>query len=237
MWRPFPENQNKYCRYHKDVGHTTEECITFKDKIEKLICRGYLQDYINGRRARPQNHAPEAEPLHEIWTIFGGPHFTGETCGAQERYVREMKSRPLTNVHSVDKWPAKQYKGENDNITFKESDAHLIHHPHHDALVIKAMMANNNVYGILVDNGSSVDILYYQAFQRMGLRDNDLRPSPNPIYRFTGDSVVPVGVITLPLTIGEYPRERDGGLLGDQSTIGLQCSTWQAIVEGIKGGH
>ena len=63
------------------------------------------------------------------------------------------------------------------------------------------MMANNNVYKIVVDNGSSVDILYYQAFQRMGLRDSDLRPSPNPIYGFTRDSVVPVGVITLPLTV------------------------------------
>ena len=71
----------------------------------------------------------------------------------------------------------KQCKGEDDDITFKESDANLIHHPHCDALVIKAMMANNNVYRILVDNRSSVDILYYQAFQRMSLRDSDLRPS------------------------------------------------------------
>ena len=107
----------------------------------------------------------------------------------------------------MDKRPAKQYKGENNDITFKESDAHLVHHPNCDALVIKAMMANNNVYRILVDNRSSVDILYYQAFQRMGTKDSDLRPSPNPIYGFIGDSVVPAGVITLPLTVGEYPRE------------------------------
>ena len=70
----------------------------------------------------------------------------------------------------MDKRPAKQFKGENDDIIFKESDAHLIHHPHCDALVIKAMMANNNVPRIVVDYGSSVDILYYQAFQRMGLK-------------------------------------------------------------------
>ena len=178
-----------------------------KDEIEKLIRRGYLHDYINGRRPRLQNEAPEAEPRHEIWTIFSRPHFAGETCGAQERYVRETKSRLLTNVHTVDKRPTKQCKRENDDITFKESDAHLILHPHCDALVVKAMMANNNVYRKLVDNGSSVDILYYQAFKRMGLKDGDLRPSPNPIYRFTGDFVIPVGVTTLSLTVGEYPRE------------------------------
>ena len=54
------------------------------NEIEKLIHRVYLQDYVNGRRARSQNEAPEAEPLHEIQTIFGGPHFTGETSGAQD---------------------------------------------------------------------------------------------------------------------------------------------------------
>ena len=69
------------------------------------------------------------------------------------------------------------------------------------------MMANNSVYRILVDNMSSVDILYYKAFKRMGLKDIDLRPSPSLIYGFTGDSVIPVGVITLPLTVGDYPRE------------------------------
>ena len=188
-------NQNKYCWFHKNVGHTTEECITLKDEIEKLIRCGYLQDCIDNRRTRPQNSGPEAEPPHEIQMIFGRPHFAGEMRGAQERYIRETKERSLTNVHSVDKQPAKQFKGENDDITFKENDAHLVHHPHCDALVITAMMANNNVLRILVDNGSSVDILYYQAFQRMGLKNNHLKPSPNPIYDFTGTPSPPWGLL------------------------------------------
>ena len=41
----------------------------------------------------------------------------------------------------------------------------------------------------------------------MGLKNSDLRPSPNMIYGFIGDSVTPMGVITLPMTVGEYPRE------------------------------
>ena len=48
-------NQNKYCCFHKNVSHTTEECITLKDEIEKLIRRGYVQDYINNSRTRPHN--------------------------------------------------------------------------------------------------------------------------------------------------------------------------------------
>ena len=41
----------------------------------------------------------------------------------------------------------------------------------------------------------------------MGLKDSDLRPSPNLIYGFTGDSVVPMGVITLLLIVREYPTK------------------------------
>ena len=41
----------------------------------------------------------------------------------------------------------------------------------------------------------------------MGLKNSDLRPSLSPIYGFTGDSIITVGVITLPMMVGEYPRE------------------------------
>ena len=68
------------------------------------------------------------------------------------------------------------------------------------------MMANKKVYRILVDNKSSVDILYYQDFQKMGLKVGDLKPSPNLVYGFTGDSIMPMGVISLPMIVGDYPR-------------------------------
>ena len=91
---------------------------------------------------------------------------------------------------SFNQRPAKQVRGEMGDITFNEKDARHIRHPHCDVLVIKAMVANNNEHRILVNNGSSVDILYFEEFKRMGLKVSDLKPSPNPIYGFTGDSVV-----------------------------------------------
>ena len=105
--------------------------------------------------------------------------------GAQDHYVRETRDRPLTNVNNLDKRPTKHFKGENDYMTFRDCDAHLVHHLYCDALVITAMMTNNKMHRILVDNGSSVDILYYQAFQKIGLKVSDLKPSPNPVYGFT----------------------------------------------------
>ena len=41
----------------------------------------------------------------------------------------------------------------------------------------------------------------------MVLKDSDLKPSPNLVYGFTGDSVMPIGVIFLPITVVEYPRQ------------------------------
>ncbi|KAL0312709.1 UNVERIFIED_CONTAM: hypothetical protein Sradi_5670200 [Sesamum radiatum] len=37
---------DKYCRFHRDRGHTTEECHHLKNEIEKLIQRGHLKEYI-----------------------------------------------------------------------------------------------------------------------------------------------------------------------------------------------
>ena len=135
---------------------------------------------------------------------------------------------PLTNVNNLDKWPTKHFKGENDDITFKDSDAHLVHHLHYDALVITVMMANNKVHRILVDNGCSVDILYYQAFQKMSLKVSGLKPSPNPVYEFIGDSVTPMGVISLRMTMGDYPRQ---SCVMDNFLVIDQLSAFNAVLD------
>ncbi|KAL0288880.1 UNVERIFIED_CONTAM: hypothetical protein Scaly_2717400 [Sesamum calycinum] len=40
---------NKYCRFHRDRGHTTEECHHLKNDIENLIQRGHLRQYVKPR--------------------------------------------------------------------------------------------------------------------------------------------------------------------------------------------
>ena len=39
-------SRNKYCQYHKDHGHDTEECFKLKVEIGKLIERGHLTEFV-----------------------------------------------------------------------------------------------------------------------------------------------------------------------------------------------
>ena len=52
-------------------------------------------------------------------------------------------------------------------IKFSEEDAQCLHHPHDDALVISIQVGDYNTHWVLVNNGSSTDILYYLAFQQI----------------------------------------------------------------------
>ena len=49
-------------------------------------------------------------------------------------------------------------------IGFSEEDAKRLHHSHGDALVVGIWIEDYNMHRVLVDNGSSADILYYLAF-------------------------------------------------------------------------
>ena len=43
---PNVRDKNKYCRFHKDHDHNTEDCKDLKEQIEELIQKGKLQKYV-----------------------------------------------------------------------------------------------------------------------------------------------------------------------------------------------
>ena len=73
-------------------------------------------------------------------------------------------------------------------------------------MVITARVTNSNVHRILVDNGSTVDINYLNAYKRIGLTESELRPSTSFLYSFTRDHMIPKGTIKLAVTVGEHLR-------------------------------
>ena len=61
-----------------------------------------------------------------------------------------------------------------DDIVFTQADASWVHNPHDDALVITTEVANSLVHRLLVDSGRVVNILYWDAYQMIGLRQANL---------------------------------------------------------------
>lgn len=72
-----------------------------------------------------------------------------------------------------------------ENISCTEADAIGVDFPHHDPLVMTVMVDNSRVHCCLVDEGSSVNVLYSSAFEAMGLKSTNLRPTVNPLQGFS----------------------------------------------------
>ncbi|XP_074327012.1 uncharacterized protein LOC141664952 [Apium graveolens] len=70
--------------------------------------------------------------------------------------------------------------------------------------VIKMLLSSQPEYEI-IDNGSSVDVLYHHAFSRMDIGDRRLENSRTPLYGFTGNEVHVVGTIDMPVLFGSPP--------------------------------
>lgn len=92
-------------------------------------------------------------------------------------------------------------------ISFSEDDAQTVNFPHHDPLVIDSQVANMIVARVLVDNGSSVNILFKAAFEKIGLTAADLSPCTSTLYGFSGEAIIPMGQLKLPVTMGDLPRQ------------------------------
>ncbi|XP_074374486.1 uncharacterized protein LOC141714889 [Apium graveolens] len=168
--KPGRPPSSRYCEYHEDTGHTTEQCFQLSNLIEGKIRRGQLVHYVQHDDEPRRHHRGEDDRVIDV--IFA--------------------KRPRANPSPV--------------ISFSDDDYRpgLIE-GHQDALVITTRVGNNTVKKMLVDNGSSVDVLYHHAFSRMDIGDRRLENSRTPLYGFTGNEVHVVGTIDMLVLFGSPP--------------------------------
>ena len=69
-------------------------------------------------------------------------------------------------------------------ITFDENNFQVRDFPHTDAFVATTNIAEFTVHNIVIDNGSSVDILFIKPFEQMSLDKRTLEPAGTSLFSF-----------------------------------------------------
>ena len=213
---PATRDNNRYCEFHRDYGHRTDDCIQLRKEIEYLIRRGYLQRFIasegqaqNQTQSQAQAQQPppprqtttqHQKPLREIHVISGGFAEGGESSAARKAHLHSIRPGEVMEVQDVSKLPRLDT-----SITFSDSDLEGCQHPHDDPLVIRAVVANKTVHWVLIDNGSLADIIFASAFDKMDIIRAKLEPVNTHLRGFFGEKVLPLGSIQLVLTLGDPP--------------------------------
>ncbi|KAK3017829.1 hypothetical protein RJ639_003431 [Escallonia herrerae] len=186
--RPNKRNKDLWCHFHNDHGNITDNCGSLKRVIEALIKRGQLRKFVapgEGRQQTPpakEEREDREENAGTINTISGGIAAGGSLGKARKAYAREVcVTSPPPNKKLKTVLAA--------TITFSDDDSEGIKTPHDDPLVITIKAGNFDVKRVLIDNGSSAEILFHDAFKKMNIPTDRLRKMDTPLYGFSNHPV------------------------------------------------
>ncbi|KAK9070807.1 hypothetical protein SSX86_011209 [Deinandra increscens subsp. villosa] len=111
---------------------------------------------------------------------------------ATKRHAREAKS-------DVPRKPVKtSIQKDAKDVTFGEDDMCNVMDPHHDGLVITLYIANHYVKRILIDGGSSVNIIQLEALTKMGIPQDQIVAKSMVLVGFSGETKNTLGEVKLP---------------------------------------
>ncbi|KAK1433246.1 hypothetical protein QVD17_10155 [Tagetes erecta] len=169
------KNTQKYCEYHRDKGHDTDECWILKQEIEKAVKTGRLAHLV-----KVIKDGKGGQVVHKV---IGMVQNTG---GDIEKGRKRIGS-------STDRWMYQE-------ISFPAIGPDEVHE---EPVIVSAVMAGHQVRRIYVDNGSALEIMYFQCFRQLDEEVQKLLlPVNAPLQSFSGEMVRPVGQLTLMVTIG-----------------------------------
>ena len=94
-------------------------------------------------------------------------------------------------------------------IGFSNEDKLGTVQPHDDALVVTLRIGGYDVKRVLVNQGSTVEVMYPDLYKGLKLKPEDLTACDSPLVSFEGKTVTPKGMIRLPIQIDSDVVEVD----------------------------
>ncbi|XP_019189151.1 PREDICTED: uncharacterized protein LOC109183480 [Ipomoea nil] len=214
---PDEKDKSKHCAYHQCAGHDTEECTHLKKLLEDLLQLGKLDKCVgkreeNKRASERKDHRrsnrpdrsdqdrrdpdppsasrPSSKPT--IHVIFGGLEDVFE-------------ARELCSVAIVDSLRSGKRK-KTEPITFSLEDQPESGDTGMEELVVTIDIMGVDVQWMMVDTGSSINVLYLDVFKKLKLDQQELIPVGVHLSGFTGDTIRTEGKIVLSVELGTPPK-------------------------------
>ncbi|XP_071704548.1 uncharacterized protein [Rutidosis leptorrhynchoides] len=182
---------SKFCDFHNDFGHETDDCIKLRQAIEEAIRSGkltYLVKGIRNPKVPKQEPKPEEKKPNADKAIL-----TVAECFAVEKlrtYKRGRKS-------GVIDW---------EEISFLAFDTIT---PSDKLVTINGRIFEREVHRVYLDGGSACDIMYEHCFDQLSPAIKAcLSPPRVPLVGFSGERCWPIREIDLDFIIGESPLSR-----------------------------
>ncbi|XP_073152467.1 uncharacterized protein [Henckelia pumila] len=176
----------KYCSIHRVNTHDTNEC-------QRLI-------------VEPGQPIPE-ETKHVEKNSGDAPGYPGST---PSEAIGPTPRKPGRDSNRARKsWSKREVLGIKARrpdpcpvITFGPEDLEEMCLPHNDALLIRTQVANYDIRRVFVDSGSSVNVIFQDAFEKMDLRGCEVNAIKTSQYGFTGHTIRPKGEVRFPIMLG-----------------------------------
>ncbi|GJZ85626.1 hypothetical protein Tco_0650965 [Tanacetum coccineum] len=135
------QNLNKFCDYHGDRGHNTNDCYQLKKQIEEAVTSEKLAHLVKDIR---QNNQRNGNPGRNIIKVINMIRHEGN----RKRSFEERRS-DMMNELTFPAIPQSQLTDE--------------------PIILEGIIEGNQVRRILVDGGSSSEIMYEHCFRNLGV--------------------------------------------------------------------
>ncbi|XP_057517940.1 uncharacterized protein LOC130798860 [Amaranthus tricolor] len=157
------------------------------------------------RRQEPPSDMGPPRPRH-VYVTEGEPRTRNLLDGGYtEEYPTIRAARD--SVHTLLKGPPKA-STSGPIMKFDATTSQTLQQPHTDPLVVTLKIGQMKVKRVLVDTGSTADLITMKCLRKMKFEEQHLQPLDKPLIGFEGSQVIPLGTIILPVRVGERNESR-----------------------------
>jgi len=196
--------KDSWCEFHEAFGHHINNCLSLGYQLDQLVRSGFLKDYISESATTATLPAPLEEQAHEmpvlgeVHTIAGGFSGGGPTASQLRKYARGVNS--IEERISGDPWES--------DLVFTRADLQDVVPHENDPVVISVVTAGRKVHGVLVDQGSYADVMFWSTFNKLRLSPDLLRLYTGCLYGFADNQVEVRGYLELRTTFTDGMASR-----------------------------